>query len=34
MDPIPSAGQHSEMILRELGFEESEISRLKEGGVI
>lgn len=30
----PEAGQHSEEILHELGFDDSEISRLKEAGAI
>src|SRR5687768_17425546 len=34
MDPVPAIGEHSERILRELGFEEAEIALLKRDGAI
>jgi itaconate CoA-transferase len=34
MDPIPALGQHSESVLRELGFDGPTIERWKQGGVI
>jgi itaconate CoA-transferase len=34
MDPIPALGQHSESVLRELGFDGPTIERWKHGGVI
>ena len=34
MDPIPAVGEHSERILRELGYEAGEISALKADGAI
>jgi itaconate CoA-transferase len=34
MDPIPAVGEHSERILRELGYEAGEIAALKADGAI
>ena len=34
MDPIPDAGEHSEKILSEFGYSDSDIDELKFGGVI
>jgi itaconate CoA-transferase len=34
MDPIPALGQHTESILRELGWEAPDIERLRRDGVI
>jgi len=34
MDPIPALGEHTEGVLRELGFSESEIQVLRRGGAI
>ena len=31
--PIPAVGEHTEGILRELGYDEAGISTLKQGGV-
>jgi crotonobetainyl-CoA:carnitine CoA-transferase CaiB-like acyl-CoA transferase len=33
MGPIPEVGEHTEAILRELGYEESGTSSLRERGV-
>ncbi len=34
MDPIPALGEHSDAILRELGYDESAIARLRADGAI
>jgi len=34
MDPIPALGEHTEDVLRELGFSESEVQALRRGGAI
>ena len=34
MDPIPSVGQHTDAILKELGMSESEIASMRAGGAI
>jgi crotonobetainyl-CoA:carnitine CoA-transferase CaiB-like acyl-CoA transferase len=34
LDPIPRVGEHTEMILRELGWETAEIGRLREQKII
>ena len=34
MNPIPSVGEHSELVLKELGFEASTIQQWREQGVI
>ena len=34
MDPIPAIGEHTEAILRELGYSEQEITRLDAEGAI
>ena len=34
MDPIPSVGQHTDMILKELGLAESEIASMRANGAI
>jgi crotonobetainyl-CoA:carnitine CoA-transferase CaiB-like acyl-CoA transferase len=34
MDPIPSVGQHTDAILKELGLAESEIASMRESGAI
>lgn len=33
-DPVPALGEHSEEILRELGFTDTEVQDLREGGAI
>jgi formyl-CoA transferase len=32
--PAPDLGQHSEEVLREIGFEQTEIDQLRQSGVI
>lgn len=34
MDPVPSVGQHTDVILKELGVSESEIASMRESGAI
>jgi itaconate CoA-transferase len=34
MDPIPSIGQHTDSILAELGYTESEVETLKRGAAV
>jgi len=34
MDPVPALGQHTDAILRELGYDERAIERLRAGGAI
>ena len=34
MDPIPALGEHSDAILRELGYDDSAIARLRTDGAI
>jgi crotonobetainyl-CoA:carnitine CoA-transferase CaiB-like acyl-CoA transferase len=34
MDPIPSVGQHTDAILKELGLSESEITAMRASGAI
>ena len=34
MDPIPALGEHTEPILRSLGYEDEQINQLRAGGVI
>jgi itaconate CoA-transferase len=34
MDPIPAIGQHTEAILRELGYDQAAIAKLRSSGVI
>ncbi len=34
MDPIPSVGQHTDAILKELGMSESEIASMRANGAI
>jgi crotonobetainyl-CoA:carnitine CoA-transferase CaiB-like acyl-CoA transferase len=34
MDPVPAIGEHGDAILRGLGFDDTEIDRLRADGVI
>jgi len=34
MDPIPAVGQHSDAILRSLGYTDDEIAALRDAGAI
>jgi crotonobetainyl-CoA:carnitine CoA-transferase CaiB-like acyl-CoA transferase len=34
LDPVPALGEHTEPILRELGFDEDDIKRMRDDGVI
>jgi itaconate CoA-transferase len=34
MDPIPGVGQHTEAILRELGYDDASINRMRAQGVV
>ena len=34
MDPIPAVGEHTELILNELGYSGAEISRMNAAGAI
>ena len=34
MDPVPALGQHTDAILRELGYADVDVARLRAGGVI
>lgn len=34
MDPVPALGEHSEAILKELGYADDKVAELKSGGVI
>jgi itaconate CoA-transferase len=34
LDPIPALGQHTESVLRELGFDASDLAAMRSAGVI
>ena len=34
MDPIPAVGQHTELILKELGMSEADIAQMRSSGAI